>query len=105
MCSTSSCRLLHPFMPFITEEIWQAIPHEGRFLMVADWPKYDESSELRRRRQRHMETVMNAIRAIRNRRAEMNVPPSKKSTLYVVSDKGEIFRQGDGLHLPSGLRR
>ena len=43
-----------------------------------------------------MESVMNAIRSIRNRRAEMNVPPSKKSTLYVVSDKGEIFRQGTG---------
>ena len=52
-----------------------------------------------------MESVMNAIRSIRNRRAEMNVPPSKKSTLYVVSDKGEIFRQGDGLHLPSGVCR
>ena len=88
-------RLLHPFMPFITEEIWQAIPHEGKFLMLADWPKYDESLDFPVEAA-HMESVMNAIRAVRNRRAEMNVPPSKKSTLYVVSDKGEIFRQGEG---------
>ena len=88
-------RLLHPFMPFITEEIWQAIPHEGRFLMLADWPKYDENLNFSVEAA-HMESVMNAIRSIRNRRAEMNVPPSKKSTLYVVSDKGEIFRQGTG---------
>ena len=88
-------RLLHPFMPFITEEIWQAIPHEGRFLMLADWPKYDENLNFSIEAA-HMESVMNAIRSIRNRRAEMNVPPSKKSTLYVVSDKGEIFRQGTG---------
>ena len=87
--------LLHPFMPFITEEIWQAIPHEGRFLMLADWPKYDENLNFSVEAA-HMESVMNAIRSIRNRRAEMNVPPSKKSTLYVVSDKGEIFRQGTG---------
>ena len=88
-------RLLHPFMPFITEEIWQAIPHEGQFLMLADWPKYDESLNFGAEAA-HMESVMNAIRSIRNRRAEMNVPPSKKSTLYVVSDKGEIFQQGEG---------
>ena len=88
-------RLLHPFMPFITEEIWQAIPHEGKFLMLADWPKYDENLNFSIEAA-HMESVMNAIRSIRNRRAEMNVPPSKKSTLYVVSDKGEIFRQGTG---------
>ena len=88
-------RLLHPFMPFITEEIWQAIPHEGKFLMLADWPKYDENLNFSVEAA-HMESVMNAIRSIRNRRAEMNVPPSKKSTLYVVSDKGEIFRQGTG---------
>ena len=88
-------RLLHPFMPFITEEIWQAIPHEGKFLMLADWPKYDENLNFGAEAA-HMESVMNAIRSIRNRRAEMNVPPSKKSTLYVVSDKGEIFRQGEG---------
>ena len=88
-------RLLHPFMPFITEEIWQAIPHEGRFLMLADWPKYDENLNFSVEAA-HMESVMNAIRSIRNRRAEMNVPPSKKAALYVVSSHADTFRQGEG---------
>ncbi len=88
-------RLLHPFMPFITEEIWQAIPHEGDFLIKAQWPEYREQFNFAQE-EAAMETVMNAIRAVRNRRAEMNVPPSKKSTLYVVSDKQAIFQQGEG---------
>ena len=88
-------RLLHPFMPFITEEIWQAIPHEGKFIMTADWPVY--SNELNfPTEEEHMESVMNAIRAIRNRRSEMNVPPSKKCTLYIVSSKADTFRAGEG---------
>jgi len=88
-------RLLHPFMPFITEEIWQAIPHEGDFIMKADWPVCREELSFPTEEE-HMESVMNAIRAVRNRRAEMNVPPSRKCTLYVVSSKGEIFAQGEG---------
>ena len=88
-------RLLHPFMPFITEEIWQAIPHAGDFLIKAEWPVYHEELNFPTE-EAHMESVMAAIRALRNRRAEMNVPPSKKCTLYVVSDKGDIFRQGEG---------
>jgi len=88
-------RLLHPFMPFITEEIWQAIPHEGEFIMKADWPVCREELSFPEE-EAHMESVMDAVRAVRNRRAEMNVPPSKKCTLYVVSPKGEIFRQGEG---------
>ena len=88
-------RLLHPFMPFITEEIWQAIPHDGDFLIRAEWPVYCEARSFPTE-EAHMESVMAAIRALRNRRAEMNVPPSKKCTLYVVSDKGDMFRQGEG---------
>ena len=86
-------RLMHPFMPFVTEEIWQAIPHEGEALIVADWPKYDSAMDYPTEEQ-HMEAVMLAIRTIRNRRAEMNVPPSKKADLYVVTDKPEIFAEG-----------
>ncbi len=86
-------RLLHPFMPFITEEIWQAIPHEGQFLMTSDWPAYREDLCFQRE-EAAMERIMNAIRAVRNRRADLNVPPSRKSTLYVVTDKDQIFRQG-----------
>ena len=86
-------RLLHPFMPFITEEIWQAIPHEGDFLMKAQWPVYSDALHFPAE-EASMESVMNAIRAVRNRRADLNVPPSRKSHLYVVTEKGDIFRQG-----------
>ena len=87
--------LLHPFMPFITEEIWQAIPHEGEALIVASWPVYDEALSFKNE-EAAMESIMSAIRAVRNRRAEMNVPPSKKCTLYVVTKKPEIFTEGSG---------
>ena len=90
---SSILRLLHPFMPFITEEIWQAIPHEGDFLMKAQWPVYSDALRFPAE-EASMESVMNAIRAVRNRRADLNVPPSRKSHLYVVTEKGDIFRQG-----------
>ena len=88
-------RLLHPFMPFITEEIWQSIPHEGDALIIASWPKYSEGLAFRAEEEQ-MESVMNAIRAIRNRRTEMNVPPSKKAALYVLTGKPQIFTEGEG---------
>ena len=88
-------RLLHPFMPFITEEIWQAIPHEGEFLIKAEWPVYREELSFKAEAA-VMESVKNAISAIRARRAEMNVPPSKKAALYVVSSHADTFRQGEG---------
>ncbi len=88
-------RLLHPFMPFITEEIWQSLPHEGDALIVASWPVYREDQEFKAE-QEQMESVMNAIRTIRNRRAEMNVPPSKKAALYVLTSKPKAFAEGEG---------
>ncbi|MCQ2418310.1 MAG: valine--tRNA ligase [Clostridia bacterium] len=88
-------RLLHPFMPFITEEIWQAIPHEGDTLICSDWPVASDALCFKAE-EKEMEAIMNAIRAIRNRRAEMNVPPSKKCTLYVATSKPEIFKAGEG---------
>ena len=88
-------RLLHPFMPFITEEIWQSLPHEGEALIVAKWPEYRKELEFSAE-ESEMESVMNAIRAIRNRRAEMNVPPSKKAALYVVTSKPQAFSEGEG---------
>ena len=86
-------RLMHPFMPFVTEEIWQAIPHEGEALIVAKWPEAQETMDYPAEEQ-HMESIMRAIRSIRNRRSEMNVPPSKKSDLYVVTANPAIFEEG-----------
>ena len=86
-------RLLHPFMPFITEEIWQSLPHDGPALIRASWPAFRQELAFLEEED-HMESVMNAIRAIRNRRAEMNVPPSKKASLYVLTAKPAVFREG-----------
>ncbi len=88
-------RLLHPFMPFITEQIWQSLPHDGEALIVAQWPQYQAHLQFKRE-EAQMESVMNAIRAIRNRRADMNVPPSKKAALYVLTSKPEAFMEGTG---------
>ena len=86
-------RLMHPFMPFITEEIWQAIPHEGEALIVAAWPKYREDLCFQAEED-GMESIMQAIRAVRNRRAEMNVPPARRTTLYIVTEKQDLFSAG-----------
>ena len=88
-------RLMHPFMPFITEEIWQSLPHEGPALIVAKWPEYTQTLNFKAEEDL-MESVMNAIRAIRNRRAEMNVPPSKKAALFVLTSKPQVFAEGEG---------
>jgi len=91
---TETLKLLHPFMPFITEEIWQALPHEGDYLMLQKWPQYREDLSFPEE-ERALELVMDAIRAVRAKRAEMNVPPSKKANLTVVTQKGELFRLGE----------
>ena len=88
-------RLLHPFMPFITEEIWQSIPHEGEALIVAQWPEASDALSFKAECDA-MESVMDAIRAIRARRTEMNVPPSKKAALYVLTNKPQVFTEGEG---------
>ena len=88
-------RLLHPFMPFITEEIWQSIPHDGEALIIAQWPEMRSDLSFKTECDQ-MESVMDAIRAIRNRRTEMNVPPSKKAALYVLTAKPQIFHEGEG---------
>ena len=88
-------RLLHPFMPFITEEIWQSLPHEGDALIVAQWPQVRSDLAFKEECDQ-MESVMEAIRAIRNRRTEMNVSPSKKAALYVLTSNPRIFTEGEG---------
>jgi len=90
---SETLKLLHPFMPYITEEIWQTLPHEGESIMVAPWPKYEESRHAPEE-EAAMDKLIEAIRAIRNRRAEMNVPPSKKAKVYIATAYEEVFRQG-----------
>lgn len=90
---SNTMKLLHPFMPFITEEIWQHLPHEGESIMISQWPVYDEKLDFPED-ESSMELIMQAISAVRNRRAEMNVPPSKKAKTIIVTDKTDIFSQG-----------
>ena len=86
-------RLLHPFMPYITEEIWQTIPHEGETVMLAKYPEYNAELDYPEASD-EMKKIMDAIRAIRNRRAEMNVPPSRKAKVYVATKFVDTFRDG-----------
>ena len=79
---SNTLKLLHPFMPYITEEIWQTLPHDGEALIVAKWPEYDEALSFPQEGN-NLENVMALIRAIRTRRNEMNVPPSKKAHIYI----------------------
>ncbi|MCI9295073.1 MAG: valine--tRNA ligase [Lawsonibacter sp.] len=90
---TEMLKLLHPFMPFITEEIWQALPHEGDFLMMQNWPVASDAMDFPAE-EKAMELIMDAIRAIRGRRSEMNVPPSKKAHLTVATMETETFTLG-----------
>ena len=90
---TDILKLLHPFMPFITEEIYQAIPHDTESIMISKWPEYDPTLSFADE-EAQMEKIMDAIRAVRNRRAEMNIPPSKKSKVYVETAFADVFAVG-----------
>ncbi|WP_207753832.1 valine--tRNA ligase [Pseudoflavonifractor phocaeensis] len=90
---TQTLKLLHPFMPYITEEIWQALPHEGDYLMLQQWPEFHLNLAFPEE-EKAMELIMDAIRAVRTRRAEMNVPPSKKAHLTVATLEREVFTAG-----------
>ena len=86
----TSMELLHPYMPFITETIWQALPHDGESIVITDYPEYTEAFNFPAE-ERSMERLISAIRAIRNRRAEMNVAPSKKAKLFIVTNDNATF--------------
>ena len=86
---TIALKLLHPYMPFITEEIFCSMQDEEESIMVSDWPVFKEELDFKAE-ENEVEIIKNAVRNIRNLRADMNVPPSKKATVYVVSEKEGI---------------
>ncbi len=93
MCNT--LKLLHPFMPFITEEIWQSIPNDKESIMIADFPVYSEGLNFAKEEE-EFERIMNAIKGIRNARSEINVPPSRKAKVYIATEYADTFSQGKG---------
>ena len=88
---TISLKLLHPYMPFITEEIFCSLQDEEESIMVSEWPVFEEEIDFKAE-ENEVEMIKNAVRNIRNLRADMNVPPSKKASVYVVSEKEEVRR-------------
>ena len=87
---TQTLKLLHPYMPFITEEIYQSLPHADESIMISAYPKFDENLVFTRDAA-EMERVIGAIKAIRARRAEMNVAPSRKAKLYMITPHRDTF--------------
>ena len=92
-CMDGMLKLLHPFMPFLTEEIWQSLPHEGDTIMLAPYPEYTDALDFSAE-ETEFERIMTAVRAIRARRSEMNVPPSKKSAVHFDTPFEDTFRSG-----------
>jgi len=84
-----SLKLLHPYMPFVTEEIFCTLQDEEESIMVSSWPEFDEKYDFADD-EKAVETIKQAVKGIRNVRSEMNVPPSKKATVVVVSDSDKI---------------
>ena len=90
---SNTLKLLHPFMPYITEEIWQSLPHSGDSIMISQWPSYDASLDFSKDEE-DFEKIMDAIKAIRNRRSEMNVPPSRKAKVCIATALTKVFNEG-----------
>lgn len=86
----NTMKLLHPFMPFITEEIWQHLPHERETIMLSPWPESSAELDYPESEQK-MELLMNVIRAIRNIRGEMNVAPSRKAEVIIAANSEEAI--------------
>ena len=82
-------KLLHPYMPFITEEIFCNIQDEEESIMISSWPVYDEANNFAAE-EKAIETIKEAVRNIRNLRADMNVAPSRKALVYVVSASEDV---------------
>ena len=86
---TVSLKLLHPYMPFVTEEIFCTLQNKEESIMISKWPEYTEDRHFAAEEEA-VETIKEAVRSIRNARAGMNVPPSRKAKVYVVSDSDKI---------------
>ena len=97
---TETLKLLHPFMPFLTEEIWQALPREAgcqvRFLMLDAWPVYRQELDFPQE-EKSVGLIIDAVRAIRGKRAELNVPPSKRAHVTIATLEQDAFTQGAAL--------
>ncbi|MBR4893253.1 MAG: valine--tRNA ligase [Clostridia bacterium] len=92
---SGSLKLLHPFMPFITEEIFMALPTNEESIMISDWPKFSEDLSFADE-EKKIEMIIGAIKSLRNLRAEMNVPMSKKAKMYIITDDEDTFVKGSG---------
>ena len=86
---TNALKLLHPYMPFITEEIFCTLHPEEESIMISAWPEYQDAWNFAKE-EKEVETIKEAVRAIRNVRTGMNVPPSKKAQVFVVSENPEV---------------
>ena len=96
-----SLKLLHPFMPFITEEIFMALPTGEESIMISKWPEYTSSLDFKDD-EKKVEMIISAIKSLRNLRAEMNVPMSKKAKMYIITDETDTFEKGASFFVKLG---
>lgn len=89
---TGILKLLHPFMPFITEEIYQTLPHNDESIMISKYPEFDETLTFESDAKK-MDKIITSIKAIRTRRNEMNVPPSRKAKVYIATKYTDVFNE------------
>ena len=98
---SGSLKLLHPFMPFITEEIFMALPTNEESIMISKWPEYVPELSFKDD-EKKVEMIIGAIKALRNLRAEMNVPMSKKAKMFIITDDVDTFTKGAGFFTKLG---
>ena len=98
---SGSLKLLHPFMPFITEEIFMALPTNEESIMISKWPEYVPKLSFKDD-EKKVEMIIGAIKALRNLRAEMNVPMSKKAKMFIITDDVDTFTKGAGFFTKLG---
>ena len=95
---TGILKLLHPYMPFITEEIYQALPHTVDSIMISNYPTFSEDM-VYEAEEADVNRIISTITAVRQRRAEMNVPPSKKAKMFVITNYKDTFKNTEKILL------